>query len=982
MIRMQFLLKSALLLLIVFVVAGVADTFAQGPAETLLCFRRGGESACIRRPLPVSGNLTTRLRATLQALLAGPTSSEHAAGFSSAIPMSATLSQVDVVGVGVNVFVILPEPFLRQTLDPLLSDQLVEQIVKTMYPFQSELRTAAGIRVGAANDRLVVHILAQDPWDPAHPFRDLSYFLNELPVERKGNAVTPKKSTSTPAAASLAGKTIYLSAGHGYYWNADFSEWLTQRPVWDDLVEDFNNAEVVNQYLIPYLLNAGADVFSVRERDMNTDEITATVGTPGYTETGIWQDGTDPITTSLLVFPWRYANTNSTATATATWTFTPTKTARYTVYAWYVDGANRAPDARYRIETAGGVVESQVDQSVHALTWRPIGVFPFYANQPARITLTNVSGVAGRVVTAGAVRLGGGMGSLLGDGPPSSTVTSNRPRYEEASRYWAQFEGAPASVYNPNLGGDNLDDVTARPRYAEWEHPTGEDALFISWHTNGSGNHDVRGTESYIYDGTMGGMWSSGSDYLQYYLHTSLVNDLRSVWDPNWVDRGMLAANFGEVRPLSTMPGVLMEIAYHDNRDEANALVDPRFAQITARAMYRGIVRYFAGRDQTTPVFLPEPPAGLSVRNSAPGQVTLTWLPSPTDGDGPLGDPATSYRVYTSPDGFAWNAGVGVTGTSHLLTGLTSGQLIFARVTGINAGGESLPSFTLAARVAASGNAAVLLVEAYTRNDRSNATWQDDGISISDTLTTGPSLRLYADRTNRQDYAIQHGFAISRSFDSTTRSPLGTGSVNLNGYAVVAWMAGEESSSSDTVPIGAGPIALTSAEQSLLASFVGRGGSLLMSGSEVGRDLVMQNKGPMFYRDILKAFYQGSDAMKLNPPDPYPNALYPVPDGIFDGLSIFYFDNGTHGTYNADRVDYFLPLPEDRRARSALTYQAAIGSAALAWNSGGCSRVVYLAFPFETIYPTETRAAVMTRTLDYLSACGPQRFEYLPLVGR
>jgi N-acetylmuramoyl-L-alanine amidase len=976
--HLRVMLGSTVIVLFVLLIIGSASTFAQGPDESLLCFRRGGEVACIRRALRVPGDFTTRLRATLQALVAGPTPSERAAGLSSAIPARATLAQVDVVGVGVNVYLILPEPFLRQTLDPLLCDQLVEQIVRTVHPFRSALRAAAGIRAGAANDRLIVHILAQDPWDPAHPFRDLASFLNEPPVERKGGAVTPKKSTTT----SLAGKAIYLSAGHGYYWNASSSKWLTQRPVWDDLVEDFNNAEVVNQYLISYLLNAGADVFTVRERDMNTHEITATVGAPGYAETGTWLDGTDPITKSSLIFPWRYASTNSTATATATWTLTPTQTARYTVYAWYVDGANRAPDARYRIEHAGGVVEVKVDQGVHAVTWRPIGVFPFYANQPVRITLTNVSVAAGRVVTAGAVRIGGGMGSMLGGGPPSSTATSGRPRYEEASRYWAQFEGAPASVYNPHPGGDNLDDVTARPRYAEWEHPAGEDALFVSWHSNGSSNHDVRGTESYIYDGTMGGMWSSGSDYLQYYLHTSLVNDIQSAWDENWVDRGMLAANFGEVRLLSTMPGTLLEIAYHDNRDEANALVDPRFAQITARAIYRGIVRYFAGRDQTTPVFLPEPPAGLAVRNSAPGQVTLTWLPSPTDGDGPLGDAAAGYHVYTSPDGFAWDAGVSVTTTYHTLPGLTAGQLIFVRVTGINAGGESLPSFTMAARAPASGNAAILLVEGYTRNDRSNATWQNDGISISDTVTTGPSLRLYADRTNRQDYAIQHGFAISRSFDSTTRSLLGNGGVNLNGYAVVVWMAGEESSSSDTIPIGIGPIALTSAEQSLLATFVSRGGSLLMSGAEVGRDLVMQNKGPAFYRDTLKAFYQGSDAMKLNPPDPYPNRLYPVPGGIFDGMSIFYFDNGTHGTYNADRVDYFIPLPEDRRARSALTYQAAIGSAALAWNSGGCARVVYLAFPFETIYPAETRAAVMTRLLDYLSVCGPQWLEYLPWIGR
>ncbi len=965
------ILLSALLML------GVDTTLAQTSNEAMLCFLRNGEVACIHRPLNVSGNLSTRLQTTLQALVAGPTPTERAAGLSSAIPAGATLAQVNVGGVGVNVMLVLPETFLRQTLNASISDQLVAQIVQTVYPFRAELRTAAGIRAGAVNDRLIVHVLVQDPWDAAHPFRDLALYLNENPIVRKGSVAIPR--SPARATSSLAGKAIYLSAGHGYYWHAGYAKWLTQRPVWDDLVEDFNNAEVVNQYLIPYLRNAGADVFTVRERDMNTTEITATLTSPGYAETGTWVNGTDPITKSTLLFPWHYASTNATATATATWIITPTQTARYTLYAWYVDGANRAPDARYRIESASGVVDLQVDQTVHGMTWRPIGVVALYANQPVRITLSNVSAVAGRVVTAGAVRIGGGMGSILGS---TSPTTSGRPRYEEASRYWAQFQGAPTSVYHPGAASDVTDDVGTRPRYAEWEHPAGEDALFLSWHTNGSSNHNSQGTESYIYDGTLGGMWSPGSDYLQYYLHTSLVNSIRSAWDPSWVDRGMLAANFGEVRPLSTMPGVLMEIAYHDNRAEANALVDPRFAQITARAMYQGIVRYFAGRDQTTPIFLPEPPAGFAVRTSVPGQATLTWDASPTDGDGPLGDAATSYRVYTSPDGFAWDAGVSVATQVYTVTGLTAGQIIFARVTGVNAGGESLPSYTLAARVPTSGNPAILLVEGYTRNDRSNATWQNDGISVGDTITTGPSLRLYADRTNRQDYAIQHGLAITRAFDSATRNMVSNGSVSLNRYAVVAWMAGEESSSSESIPIGAGPLALTDVEQSLLANFVARGGSLLMSGSEIGRDLVMQNQGAAFYRDTLKAFYQGSDAMKLNPPDPYPNKLYPVPGGIFAGMGIFYFDNGTHEIYNADRVDYFLPLPEDRRARSALTYQAAIGSAALTWNSGVCARVVYLAFPIETIYPAETRAEVMRRALDFLSPCQQSWVEYLPLIRR
>ena len=95
---------------------------------------------------------------------------------------------------------------------------------------------------------------------------------------------------------SLAGKSVYISAGHGWYWNTESEEWLTQRPVWEELVEDFNNAEVVNQYLLPYLYNAGADVWPVRERDLSAHEITITVGSPDYHQIGEWLEPTQSIT--------------------------------------------------------------------------------------------------------------------------------------------------------------------------------------------------------------------------------------------------------------------------------------------------------------------------------------------------------------------------------------------------------------------------------------------------------------------------------------------------------------------------------------------------------------------------------------------------------------------------------------------------------------------------------------------------------------
>jgi len=140
---------------------------------------------------------------------------------------------------------------------------------------------------------------------------------------------------------------------------------------------------------------------------MNAQEIIVMHNQPEYSDLGPWLDS---YSTGYQGQPYRYAIVSSTATATATWTFTPTISGRYAVYAWYYPSDNRAPDAQYLIAHSGDVTEVRVDQRVHGLAWRYIGTFPFLANAPGKVMLTNQSAFTGAAVIADAMRVGGGSG--------------------------------------------------------------------------------------------------------------------------------------------------------------------------------------------------------------------------------------------------------------------------------------------------------------------------------------------------------------------------------------------------------------------------------------------------------------------------------------------------------------------------------------------------------------------------------------------
>ncbi len=698
----------------------------------------------------------------------------------------------------------------------------------------------------------------------------------------------------------------------------------------------------MNQYLLLYLRNAGARVITARERDMNGVEVVVDNDDPGpgtgYFETGAWT--TAAITGTGYAgtdYHWAWTATG-TPTATAVWTATLPADGRYAVYAWYRQGYAHTPDARYTVHHAGGATEVVVNQQIHGNTWHYVGTYGFRGGEEARVVLTNQSAVTGCVVIADAIRFGGGTFDDLTGIETAATYPPDKPWWEVAAYYYVQRMGM----------GHPPGDVTARPIYARWEHAgTGEDAVYISWHTNGYSGYqwDFSGTVSYIHNGESKPV-TEGSADLRDVVHNELVHDIRAGWDAGWGDLGERSLNLGELRelwdddPAVRMPGALIEVAYHDHPDDTDALKEPRFNQLAARAIYQGIVKYFEQRDGVDLTLLPEPPTHLRVVNTGAGQVAVRWQSPPIDTVDLVGDVATGYRVYTSTDGLGWSDGVSATTTVYTLTGLSPEQLLFVRVTATNDGGESLPTETLAVRVG--DIVGVLLVNGFDRLNRTMLVSETDPVE-------GYNLRMFLDQMNRYDYVIQHGEVISYPFDGASNEAVRDGLVGLDGYALVDWILGEESAPDET---------LDATERALLAEFLGDGGALFLSGTEVGWHLDYLGADPDFYNAYLRADYAGDDAETYE--------VTPVTGSIFEGLGPFRFD--APGMYDADYPDQLAPI---NGSTATLVYQGGVGgTAAVQYEDGAnvCERLVYFGFPFETVSPDQ-RPVVMARVLDFLDLC-------------
>ena len=89
----------------------------------------------------------------------------------------------------------------------------------------------------------------------------------------RGHAWVSNLSRPYSISEGLQGRHLAITPSHGKYYHNDEARWKWQRPSLYATREDLLSQSIVVPYLIPMLENAGAVVFSARERDRNPYDI-------------------------------------------------------------------------------------------------------------------------------------------------------------------------------------------------------------------------------------------------------------------------------------------------------------------------------------------------------------------------------------------------------------------------------------------------------------------------------------------------------------------------------------------------------------------------------------------------------------------------------------------------------------------------------------------------------------------------------------
>ncbi|NND72248.1 MAG: xanthan lyase [Rhodothermales bacterium] len=850
--------------------------------------------------------------------------------------------------------------------------------------------------------------------------------------ERPEIAPIVRPASGESFSGGLSGRHVAMWPSHGWYYEHRLNRWEWQRARLFQTVEDLLPFSYVIPYVAPMLENAGANVFIPRERDVQTNEVVVdndeSIHSWIETDSTTWTTGarpgfavgTPPYGSEDRPFvSGTYRQADRTTGVIDSLVYLPDipESGDYAVYISYASLPGSTSDASYTVNYSGGSKHFHVNQQIGGGTWIYLGTFHFLGgqNQALGSVVLTTKADTGTIITADAVRFGGGMGNVERNGQ-----VSGRPRYVEGARYYMQYAGMPDSlVFDVEDGESNdyVDDYRGRGEWVNYMRgnpygPTKDPArglgipidLSLAFHTDaGVTRRDTTIGTLLIY--STPGMDSTGvfpdgvnrlanrdlSDILQ----TEITRDIRSLYDSTWTRRSMWDKDYSEAhRP--NVPSTLLELLSHQNFEDMKYGLDPRFKFTASRSIYKSILKYLADAYGYKAVVQPLPVSHLQLVLNPDSSVTLSWR-AVEDQVEPGAIP-TAYRVYTARDSFAFDSGAAVSATSFQTDPLVPGVMYRFRVTAVNDGGESFPSGTVAAGVGSAPSRPVLIVDAFDRISAPLAmqsegfmgflSFLDEGVPYySDPAYTGQQYDFsfnsawldddapghgasYSDYEtsviagNTFDYSSDHGLtllSLGRSFVTASDEAIAAGLVDLNRYDIIDFLLGEERA---TLKLGS--------EESYefevfepgvverLREFLTDGGDLIVSGAYVATDPFRgdstENGASTFAKNVLGYTLRTNHAARTG-------GVHIVGSDGVPRNTIRY--NAAFGTdmYKVESPDALEPANEN--GRTFLRYAENNMSAGVFYEAASY-RVATLGFPIETVVDPDDRRELLQTVLSFI----------------
>lgn len=576
-------------------------------------------------------------------------------------------------------------------------------------------------------------------------------------VERVGRPAISK---------GLSHRHLAIWQSHGRYYEAKEDRWKWQRAPFFTTVEDLYTQSFVLPYLLPMLENSGAVILDPRERDPQSYEAVvdndesfsredaaaqhngaeaALIRHSGeYREDGHWSSAGSGFADAKYIYsgldnPFTMGTArelsctrDASKKASAQWLPDIPKSGHYAVYISYKSLPNSTESAHYTVNHLGGSTEFIVNQKMGGGTWIYLGTFPFDEGLGGSVTLDNAtpSGrnfVPGSVVTADAVRFGGGMGKVARgpkDSPKTQWTTSGLPAYQEGALYNLQWAGADSTIIK-NFPDDYTNDFASRGPWVSMltggsrVNPTASGKgipidLALAFHSD-AGVHPNDSTVGTLAIYTLkcegkkvfpSGESRLGSREYADFVQTQVVDDIRAAYDPRWMRRELRDKSYSECRTPG-VPAMILELLSHQNFEDMKYGLDPGFRFTVCRAVYKGILKFLSARYGVPYEVQPLPINSFSATLTGSDEVRLNWRATPdtlestampkgfilysrVSGVSKAGSEGASEEVFN--DGEILKATLQADGSYSATLPIVKGRIYSYRISGYNDGGEGFPS--------------------------------------------------------------------------------------------------------------------------------------------------------------------------------------------------------------------------------------------------------------------------------------------------